>query len=221
MTKIRVLIVAALAALVSITAWAQNTVKLTNTQYNAESTGNVLTMPFVTYWQSTTCEAGGPWGADWAYHTIATDAPTPTCRDSSPTNSIGGVLDFDDAATEYIYRTLLLPSDWTGAIALVFVWDTSAITGNVVWQAQTFCNAVGEAVDESGFTYNTANTVTDAAQGTTFRLNTATISSLTTTGCAAGELFHLKVFRNPANASDTIAATASLHGVEMTARRAI
>jgi hypothetical protein len=39
------------------------------------------------------------------------------------------------------------------------------------------------------------------------------------TGCAADELLHLKVFRDPANGSDNLAATARLIGVELTVPR--
>jgi hypothetical protein len=52
-------------------------------------------------------------------------------------------------------------------------------------------------------------------------LNDATLTGVTITGCAAGELLHLKVFRDPGHASDSLSATAKLVGVELTYRRSM
>jgi hypothetical protein len=41
------------------------------------------------------------------------------------------------------------------------------------------------------------------------------------TGCAAGELMHIKILRDSAHASDTLAATARLIGVELVIREAM
>ena len=68
--------------------------------------------------------------------------------------------------------------------------------------------------------FNTASTVTDTAKGVANQTNDADITGVTMTGCAAGELLHLKALRDPAHASDTLAATARLIGVELTLRRA-
>ena len=82
----------------------------------------------------------------------------------------------------------------------------------------TTCVADAETNDPS---FNTASTVTDAAKGTTLQTNDASISSVTVTGCAAGELMHIKVFRDSSHASDNLAATANLIGVEIKYRRAM
>lgn len=203
-------------------AWAQNTVNLLNTRYNAESTGNVLTLPFTAYWQTTTCNDSGAWAADWHHHTPTVDAPSPSCA-SGMAGAVAtyGNLVFDDSATEYISRTFQLPSDWTGALDLRLVWISPATTGNVVWQVRTVCRADGEASDPDAFTLNAAQIITDATKGTAYLLNDATLSSVTTTGCAAGETLFLKILRDPTHASDTIADVAQLISVAMTYRRAI
>jgi hypothetical protein len=70
-------------------------------------------------------------------------------------------------------------------------------------------------------TFNTAQTITDANKATANNLNVATLSSVTATGFAAGELVFIRVGRDPASVNDTLAATAVLIGVEITLRRSI
>jgi hypothetical protein len=103
-------------------------------------------------------------------------------------------------------------------VDLAFKWFTAATSGDVVWQAATICVADAETSDPA---FNTASTVTDTAKGTTLQDNDAVITGLTITGCAAGEVLYLKVSRDPAHGSDTLAATAKLRGVELTFRRAM
>jgi len=192
---------------------------LTNKTVNAESTGNVVTLPFTEEWPAAACQNGLGYPVAFAYHTEATDAPSASCAGTTAT--IYGALLFDDSATESIYKTWPLPSDWTGAIDLKLYWFTAATTGNVVWQVATVCVADNETMDQSTFTYNAVQKITDAAKGTASLLNTATQTGITTTGCSAGELLFLKIFRDPTDTSDTIAATADLVAVEMTYRRAM
>jgi len=134
------------------------------------------------------------------------------------TNTQKGVADFADGANSLsMQRTLALPSDFTGAVDVKFKWLTTATTGDVVWQIATICVADAETDDPA---FNTASTVTDTAKGTANQTNDASITGITMTGCAAGEAWHIKVLRDPAHASDTLAATARLLGVELTVRRA-
>ena len=108
--------------------------------------------------------------------------------------SLGATTDIPSGV---VTVTSTVPAAWAGAVA-------------------TICVADAETDDPA---FNTASTVTDAAKGTTNQTNDATVTGITTTGCAAGELLHLKVFRDSAHASDTLAATARLIGVELTMRR--
>lgn len=196
---------------------ASSTTTLTNKTLNAESTGNVLTLPFVERWPLAICF--DPNGTTDAYEDSGWSASaTPLFHCRAGSNTFYATKDFADSATTKAYRHFLLPADWTGAIDLQFAWLTSATTGNVVWQVSTACSAAGETLDPS---LNAANTVTDAAQGTTLFMNTAALTGITTTGCAAGEMLHLVVFRDASHASDTLAATAELIEVAMTYRRAM
>jgi hypothetical protein len=194
---------------------AQNTISLLNTQYNAESTGNVLTLPIKLWVPAARCDNATATSPLWSFPT--SNPGVPACQTGS--NTQYGTMDFaDGASTLSAQYQLKLPSDWSSTVDAKFVWFTSATSGNVVWQLATICVADAETGDPA---FNTASTVTDAAKGTTLQLNDASITGVTTTGCAAGELMFVKVLRDPANGSDTLAATARLVGLELTYRRAI
>jgi hypothetical protein len=165
--------------------------------------------------QAVTCSGTA---ATLNWDTIATLAPTVACTaGTTNTGLIRGLASFSNSEISQMQNRIALPSDWTGAIDLKFRWQTSAITGSVVWQAASVCVADGDVNDAA---WNAASTVTDAALGTTLWTNDASITGLTATGCAAGELLHLKIFRDPDHASDDLAATADLIGVEVVTRRA-
>lgn len=181
--------------------------------YDAESTGNVLTIPEKRWLPSAICQNAT---AVSAWSTPTSNPAVFACNTGSNTQK--GTADFADSADLSMQTALWLPADWSGAIDVRLRWFTSATTNAVVWQVSTICIADAETSDPA---YNTASTVTDTAKGTTLQDNDASITGLTTTGCAAGELMYLKVRRDSAHASDTLAATASLRGIELTFRRAI
>jgi hypothetical protein len=190
---------------------------LTNKTIDAEGTGNTITISQKISLPLVGC-AGTTGSLLW--DTLASNAPTATCSaGSTETTMMRGVADFPDSDGAYsVQLAFPLPDDWTGAVGVKFYWRAAATSGDVVWQAQTACRADGEVDDVA---WNTANTVTDTTKGTANQLNTASISSLTTTGCAAGEILHLRVVRDRQHASDTITGVVSLGHVEVTLRRAI
>lgn len=196
-----------------LTAYASDTVTLTNKTLDAEGTGNVLTIPRRIWLPAAGCNnatAGNVWD-------LPTSNPAvPACK--TGTNTQMGVLDFADGSNLSAQLTYALPTTWTGTVDARIKWLTSATTGNVVWQIQTICVADAETDDPA---FNTASTVTDAAKGTTLQTNDAAITGVTTTGCAAGELMHLKILRDSAHASDNLSATARLIGVELVIREAL
>ena len=198
----------------SCTSVASDTVTFTNKTYDTEGTGNVFTISEKKWFPAAGCDnatAGSIWDLPTSNPAVA------ACV--TGTNTQKGVLDFADGANSLsAQQTLILPSDWTGAIDAKIKWFSSTTTGDVVWQVATICVADAETDDPA---FNTASTVTDTTKGTANQTNDASISGVTATGCAAGELLHLKVFRDPANASDNLGGTARLIGVEVTIRRAI
>jgi hypothetical protein len=190
---------------------------LTNKTLDAEGTGNTITISQKIALPLVGC-AGTTGSLLW--DTLASNAPTATCSaGSTETTMMRGVADFPDSDGAYSVQTAFpLPDDWTGNVGIKFFWRSTATTNDVVWQVQTACRADGEVDDVA---WNTANTVTDTAKGTTNQLNTASISTITTTGCAAGEILHLRVLRDRTHGSDTITGVVSLGHVELTLRRAI
>jgi hypothetical protein len=150
------------------------------------------------------------------WDSFSTNAPVAACVVG--TNTVKGVLDFPDGSADLsVQRTLSIPSDWTGGIDVTFKWFTSATTGNVVFGISTGC-AGDSQVDDP--TFNGYNDVTDVAKGTANQLNDASITNITTTGCSAAKLMHVRIARRLSQSSDTVAAAARLVGVEITLRRA-
>jgi len=130
-------------------------------------------------------------------------------------------LDFADGSALTAMLHFTLPADWiltTGGIDLKLVWFSgSTSTNSVVWTVSTVCIANGE--DLIAPTFNTAQTIVSANQATANTRNSVNTTGITTTGCAAGETMFIKLGRDPGDASDTLAATASLLGAEITIRR--
>jgi hypothetical protein len=194
---------------------AASTTTETNKTLDAEATGNVLTLPFSLWIPAARCDNATATSPAWSFPT--SNPGVPACVTGS--NTQFGTMDFADGANTLSAQThVMLPGDWTGTVGVKLKWFTSATTNAVVWQVATDCVADAETSDPA---FNTASTVTDTAKGTTLQQNDAAIASLTVTGCAAGELMYLRVFRDPTNGSDTLAATAKLVGIELTYRRAI
>jgi hypothetical protein len=88
-----------------------------------------------------------------------------------------------------------------------------------VWTLATSC--VADAADLLAPAYNATQTVATANNAAANTRNSASLTSITTTGCAAGGTLFLKIGRDPTHASDTLAATAALLGVELTYRRTL
>lgn len=187
---------------------------LTNKTLDAEGTGNSLTVPFKISFIAAECQNAT---ALLGLSTPTSNPAVAACVTGSNTQL--GVLQFaDGASTLSAQGHFPLPSDWSGNIDVNGKWRTSATSGAVVWQVSTICVADAETVDPS---FNTASTVTETAKGTTLQLNDFSISSVTITGCAAGEELFFKFFRDPSNGSDTLSATAELLGLTFTVRRAM
>lgn len=196
-----------------LTAYASDTVTLTNKTLDAEGTGNVVTIPRRIWLPAAGCNnatAGSVWDLPTSNPAVA------ACV--TGTNTQKGVLNFADSADLSAQITYKLPSTWTGTVDANIKWYTAATSGDVVWQIQTICVADAETDDPA---FNTASTVTDTAKGTTLQTNDAAITTVTVTGCAASELMHVKIRRDSAHASDSLASTASLIGVELVIREAM
>lgn len=190
---------------------ASQTKTFTNTTLDVEATGNALTtvgfIEFVT--AGANAGSAGP----------MLDVPAsngPAAAVIAGSNSLYGVLDFDEAIDESIQGSLVLPDDWAGNIDFFVDWQAAATTGNAVFALQTACVAVDETSDPA---FNSAQTVIDAALGTANRRNVATITPVTMTGCTAGERLHFRFSRDADNASDTMSGDARVKSLLFKLRR--
>jgi hypothetical protein len=125
------------------------------------------------------------------------------------------VATFPDADGDYgVQITRQIPDGTlTGSFDADIWWDTTG-TGNARFQVQTKCYADDEADDAS---LNTASVVT-AAAGTSGRPNKQTLTSITVTGCAGGEVMRVRFFRNRTEASDTLNAALNVEKVTFKGR---
>jgi len=140
-------------------------------------------------------------------------APTPACG-GDETDPTHGVLQFiTDSGTQTVYGHFRYPSGLT-SIDLYIRWRAPvAIVGNVVWQVKTGCTGSNERIQD--LAWNAAQTVTSTASGTALGEVQATISTLTLTGCTAGERLNFSFLRDPAHSSDTLAAGTTAELLEL------
>jgi len=123
------------------------------------------------------------------------------------------VLDFDQSADEQAFWTLVIPDSFAALGDAQINWQSGTTTNDVIWAIQGLCVTNAEAMDAA---LSTAQTVTDTALGTANQKNEAAISSLSFAGsCAAGELLHVRIYRDADAIGDTHAADARLINVEI------
>lgn len=132
------------------------------------------------------------------------------------------MLDAADSASKlYAEATIAMPSDWDGGtVTAAFYWLAAGVsTNSVVWGCQGRSFGDLETLDQA---FGTAAEVTDAHSATAnqVQISSAT-AAITLAGTpAAGELVQFRVYRDSANVSDTLAATARLLGVMINYTRA-
>jgi hypothetical protein len=187
-----------------------------NLTIDAEASGNTITVPSKVWLPAAGCNNATA-SSFW-------DLPTATPAAAAcvtGTNTQKGVLDYADTAGGFSAQTTeLLPADFTGNIDARIIWFTPATSGNAKWSLSTICTSVSAAATDDP-AFNTASTVTTAAPGSANQIQTSSISAVTITGCSAGQLLHVKLFRDGNDAADTITNTARFYGLELTIRRAM
>jgi hypothetical protein len=185
-----------------------NSGKYLTTNGSASSWGTVSTARTIEH-MAAISQAGA---AASGFSMVATANAYPTVAAVTGTYAVGGVLQFADAYSQSVQHRFYL-SGTTVAVDIFWRANVANAALNAVWQLQTACIAADEDGDPA---WNTAQTVTSAAHGTAYRWRKATISSVTVTGCASGEIMRYKLLRDGAHASDTLAATAELISVVWT-----
>ena len=189
-----------------------NSKTLTNKTLDVEGAGNNITTSSKVYMIAAGCDNASA-AAAWDLPTSS--AAGKACLGTGPRF---GVLTFADAATSGAYTNFRLPSDWTGNVDLILLYtgDTSS-ANNIVWQPAESCVADGEDLLAASFTTTTG--ATGAGPTTAGQRKSLSFSSMTMTGCAAGETMFLRIQRLGSDGSDTYTGVAQLLAVEMTMRR--
>lgn len=128
------------------------------------------------------------------------------------------VLLFDDTQDEEIVFAAKLPNNYDGGTITAYIhWSANGVTtGNVVWEVAV--ERIGDGVlDIDADSFDTVNSVTDAAPGTDGFVTVASVALTNKDSLAANEQFRLQVGRDGANNStnDTMAADAQLHMIEL------
>lgn len=202
-----------------LTAYASDTATFTNKTFDAEGTGNTLTIPIQVPLLPATCQNATAY-LSWSHETA--NFPAATCVTGSNTQKAFAA--FDQTTDECIQTSISLPSDWTGAIDAFYKWNTSATSGSVAWCTQLICVADAETGDPAYPAQGSGNCVSDAAKGTTLQYNDVSDTGLTATDCAAGEQLYIRTCRDPnetGGQTDTVAADASLIDMYLILRRAL
>jgi len=172
--------------------FAAKAATLTNKTYDAEGTGNVLTIPFESHWSVAGCNnaTAGP-----VFDLPTANAPFVDCDTGSNTQK--AYLAFDATTDESFQDHWILPTGFTGSIDVHLRWKAAAITGSVAWCAQLI-RVPDAATSNPAFPAQaTGNCVSDAAKETTLQENTATIAGVTCTSCAAGDHVYVRISRDP------------------------
>jgi hypothetical protein len=125
-------------------------------------------------------------------------------------------LDFDTTTQEFAQFSIRMPKSWNeGTITAAFTWSHASTTTNfgVVWALEAVALSDSEAGDTA---FGTAQQVADTG-GTTNMIYVTSATSAITVGSspAAEDWVVFQVKRVPADASDTMAIDARLHGVTL------
>jgi hypothetical protein len=125
-------------------------------------------------------------------------------------------FDFDTSTQEYVQFQVRMLKSWNlSTVTFVPTWSHAATTTNfgVVWTMDAVACSDGDAGDAS---FGSGQTSTDTG-GTTNTIYVGPASAaITIAGTPAAEdLVSFRVYRTPANGSDTMAIDARLHGVTL------
>jgi putative transposon-encoded protein len=136
--------------------------------------------------------------------------PKPSSIDDANDRFPVEILAFKDSGTRIgASARFAVPKNYVGTPKIQAHWKTTATTGDVVWDVDTKAIADGESLDPS--TDDDAQTVTTTAPGTA-RLRKD--SEVTLTGTyAPDDIVQVSVYRDGAQAADTLAAEALLEGI--------
>lgn len=125
-------------------------------------------------------------------------------------------LDFDPSSTESALFAHKIPARWNnGTVTCKFYWSHPSTTTN--FGVRWVLGAVAVSNDDTMLNTETAQVAVNDTGGTTDDLYVSNVSgSLTIAGSPSDvDLLFFKVSRDVANAADTLAVDARLHGIEL------
>ena len=165
---------------------------------------------------STAAVSGGGGGGTKTYAVFTPDQNQPPASAFATFDTRNSILklDYDDTTSESGVFVGVLPeaaSLGSGLIVRLWWMAKTATSGNVVWGVQF----EKTGTDNDADSFDTAATGTSAANGTSGIETLASITITTIDSLAAGDRFRLKIYRDAANASDTMTGDAELVAVEV------
>jgi hypothetical protein len=190
---------------------------VTNLNFNAESTGNAITIPYEETLEVAGCNNVT---ASLIFNSNTANPPAATCEG---TNTRIATADFDDTTDEGFDFSWRLPTGFTGAIDWIFRWKGAATSGAVGWCAQLIRIPTGATSDPALPAQAAGNCVSSTAAGTTLQEVEATITGVTCTSCAAGDRVNVRISRdaNGGAVTDSFVGKAKLLGFTKRYRRAL
>jgi hypothetical protein len=126
-------------------------------------------------------------------------------------------IDFDGTTQEYIIWSFFMPDDWDeGTIKFKFYWSpatgASAADG-VRWRIEAVAVSNDDPLDAA---WGTAVEVTDTVIAVGDLHESAATAAVTVGGTpAAGDMIHIRVSRDVADAADDMTEDAKLYGIKM------
>jgi hypothetical protein len=123
------------------------------------------------------------------------------------------VAAFDPATVENLWWAFQLPANYASGGTLRLLWEANATTGSVVWGASVGATTAADVDTPVEHAQAAAATVTTAANTTEARRLVESTVMLTMDSAAANDLVVLRVYRDAANASDTVSVDATLWSV--------
>jgi hypothetical protein len=125
-------------------------------------------------------------------------------------------LDFDTTTQEFAQFAIQMPKSWNeSTLVCQFVWSHAVTTTNfgVSWNVAAVAVGNDDTLDAA---FGTAVTVSDTGGTANDIYITSETSAMTVAGSPAAEEYVVfQVARDPANASDTLAIDARLHGMRI------
>ncbi len=121
------------------------------------------------------------------------------------------VLTYSNSSTkDGANNSFVVPQNYVGTAQLIVLWNVNATTGDAIFDL-SYLNRT-DAEDMGAAAQSTTDTVTLTTDGTAFNLNTSTMT-LTASDFVAGDISMVELFRDTANASDTLAADLMVHKI--------